>query len=97
MWLTWLWLLAVCLQLGLAARQLHCVALLSDLETDMQNPHDWAREMNRFRVRVDGGRGRGGEECQQGRPRNEKGGARPRARACLFFWGVSAPTDRRRF
>lgn len=45
----WAWLGAMCLQIALLGRQLHCVVLLADLETDIQNPHDWAREMNRFR------------------------------------------------
>jgi len=47
----WMWLLTMVLQIALLGRQLHCVVLLADLETDIQNPHDWAREMNRFRVR----------------------------------------------
>lgn len=51
MWGLWTWLIAMCLQILLLCRQLHCVMLLSDLETDIQNPHDWAREMKRFRVR----------------------------------------------
>jgi hypothetical protein len=53
----WVWLLAMVLQIALLGRQLHCVVLLADLETDIQNPHDWAREMNRFRVREGGGGG----------------------------------------
>jgi hypothetical protein len=79
MWAMWGWLLAMCSQVALLGRQLHCVALLADLETDLVNPHDWARQMMRFRVR-ERERERGGESRGKEERTGAGGGAARRRR-----------------